>query len=218
LKKCRKPLEIRDMISTKHSAAVAATIAVLAVFFVIDSDCLSAGGKGKQVRSETEDAAAARKSIWTDLLQTSPYPYVVPLPEARPTVLDGTYTKVVVTQSEHVHCRRCPEYAPEGGLWKLNLDRGVFRIFHEATGWRSIGTFIVAGDRLVLANDPACQECIGVYSWKLEEGRLRIRTIDDPCAIKLRAMNLTQQPWLSCRPPTTEAAISGHWPQPAGCE
>jgi hypothetical protein len=206
------------MITTRHSAAVVAALTLLAVFFVISPDCLSAGSKEKQHRSETEDSAAARESVWAALLQRSPYPYVVPLPEARTTALDGTYTKVVVTQSEHVHCRRCPDYAPEGGLWKLNLDRGIFRIFHEATGWRSIGTFIVAGDRLVLVNDPACQECIGVYTWKLEQGQLSLRTIDDPCAIKLRAINFTQQPWLSCRPPSTEAAISGHWPQPAGCE
>jgi hypothetical protein len=207
-----------DMITTKPSAAIVATLALLAVFFLVGADCLFAGSQENQQRSETEDTAAARESIWTGLLQRSPYPYVVPLPEARPTVLDGTYTKVVVVQSEHVHCRRCPDYAPEGGLWKLNLDRSVFRIFHEETGWRSIGTFIVAADRFVLANDPACQECIGVYTWKLEDGRLRLRTIDDPCAIKLRAMNFTQQPWLSCRPPSTEAAVSGHWPQPAGCE
>jgi hypothetical protein len=208
----------RNMIATKHSVAVVAAGALLAIFFVIGSGCLSAGSKAQQNRSETQDTAAARQSVWTGLLQRNPYPYVIPLPEAKPTVVDGTYTKVVVTQSEHVHCRRCPDYAPEGGLWKLNLDRGVFRIFHAATGWRSIGTFILAGDRLLLANDPTCQECVGVYTWKLEEGKLRLQTIDDPCAIKLRAMNFTQQPWLSCRPPSTEAAVSGHWPQPAGCE
>jgi len=208
----------KAMIPKNHSATLVTLIVLFAAFFIIGADCSSAGSKKKERQGETDDTAAARRSVWTGLLQRNPYPYLIPLPEAKPTVLDGTYIKVVVKEGEHVHCRRCPDYAPEGGLWKLNLDRGVFRIFHEATGWRSIGTFLVAGDRLLLANDPTCQECIGVYTWKLEQDKLRIQTIDDPCAIKLRAMNFAQQPWLSCRPPSTEAAVSGYWPQPAGCD
>jgi len=71
---------------------------------------------------------------------------------------------------------------------------------------------------MVLANDPTCIEDIGVYRWRLEKGRLTVEVIDDPCAIKLRAMNLTQQPWLSCRPPNIEAAVTEHWPKPEGCD
>jgi hypothetical protein len=71
---------------------------------------------------------------------------------------------------------------------------------------------------MVLANDPCCIEDIGVYAWRLEKGRLIFETVDDPCAIRLRAMNLAQQPWLACRPPNIEAAITGHWPKPEGCD
>jgi len=35
---------------------------------------------------------------------------------------------------------------------------------------------------------------------------------------KLRAMNLTQHPWLSCRPPNIEAAVTERWPKPEGCD
>lgn len=157
-------------------------------------------------------------AMWTELLQRSPFPYLIPLPDPKRTDLDGTFTKVVISPTERVHCLRCPDYAPEGGLWKLNVDRGVFRIFHPESGWKSIATAVVAGDRMVLANDPTCIEDIGVYKWRLDKEQLTIEVIDDPCAIKLRAMNLTQQPWRSCRPPNNEAAVTGHWPKPAGCD
>jgi hypothetical protein len=103
-------------------------------------------------------------------------------------------------------------------LWKLNLNKGIFRIFHPVTGWKDIGSFFVSGDQLILANDPVCHEVLGVYRWKLEEGRLILNVIEDKCAIGLRAMNLTELPWHSCQPPSREAAITDHWPKPAGCE
>jgi hypothetical protein len=158
------------------------------------------------------------KAAWNELLQRSPFPHVLPLPEPKPTVVDGTYTKSVVAPAERVHCLRCPDYLPEGGLWKIRFDKGTFRIIHAETAWKSIGTFIVAGDRLLLANDPNCIDTIGLYTWRLEEGQLYLEAIDDPCAIKLRGLNLTQQPWRACRPPTIEAATTEHWPKPEGCD
>jgi len=170
--------------------------------------------------------ATTPKSLWFELLQRSPYPFTIPLPPPIRTIIDGTYTKFEFKETPPVPCRRCPDYAPEGGIWKLSLDKGVFRIFHEVTGWKSLGTFIVTREepsspssgQLVLANDPTCQEVIGVYHWKLEEGKLILTVVEDKCAIRLRAMNLTNLPWLSCQPPSTEAAITDHWPKPSGCE
>ena len=165
-------------------------------------------------------------SVWFELQQRTPYPFTIPLPAPTRIILDGTYTKFELKETPPVHCRRCPDYAPEGGLWKLRLDKGVFRIFHEVTGWRSLGSFIVSKDerpsprsgQLVLANDPTCQEVVGVYTWELEEGKLILKGIEDKCAIGLRAMNLTNLLWLSCLPPSTEADITDHWPKPPGCE
>lgn len=165
-----------------------------------------------------DPGAPPSSAKWLELLGRMPYPYLIPLPEPKRTDLDGTYTKVVIPKAERVHCRRCPDYAPEGGLWKVNIDQGVFRIFHPDSGWKSIATAIVSGDRMVLANDPCCIEDIGVYAWRLEKGRLMFTAVDDPCAIRLRAMNLTQQPWLACRPPNIEAAVTEHWPKPDGCD
>jgi hypothetical protein len=151
------------------------------------------------------------QDAWSGLFQRQPYPYLVPLPESTPSPLDGTYTKVVAAEAERIHCRRCPDYAPERGAWKLNLDKGVFRILHPESRWKSIGTGIVAGDRILLANDPVCIDALGLYRWRLAEGQLVLEVIDDPCAIRLRALNLTGQPWRSCRPPNTEATVGEHW-------
>jgi hypothetical protein len=158
------------------------------------------------------------QEVWSELLRRQPYPYLIPLPEPKRTDIDGTYAKVVVPTAERVHCRRCPDYAPEGGVWKLNLDQGVFRIFHPESGWKSIGTCIVAGDRILLANDPTCIDELGLYRWRLNEARLVLDVLDDPCAIRLRAKNFTQQEWRSCRPPNIEAAVTEHWTKPEGCD
>jgi len=117
-----------------------------------------------------------------------------------------------------VHCLRCPDWLYEGGLWKLRFDRGIYRIFHKETRWKSIGSYTASKDRLILFNDPACIEDIGVYRWKLESGVLTLEVIDDPCAIRLRGKNLEHLDWQSCRPLNTEAAVTDHWPKPEGCE
>jgi len=171
---------------------------------------LNAEGQGQHKVDQNQ-------GIWSELLQRAPYPYTLPLPFAKATPIDGTYTKIEKKESEPVHCLRCPDYAPEGGLWKLNLNKGVFRIFHQVTGWKDIGSFYLSGDHLVLANDPVCHEIIGVYRWRQAEGKLILEMIDDKCAIGLRAMNLTNLPWLSCQPPNMEAAITEHWSKPPGC-
>ncbi len=84
--------------------------------------------------------------------------------------------------------------------------------------WKRIGSFIVAGDRLLLANDPNCIHTVGLYTWHLEGGLLFLEAIDDPCAIKLRGLNLTQQPWRACRPPSLAAGVTEHGSQPEGCD
>jgi hypothetical protein len=158
-------------------------------------------------------------------LQMSPYPYLLPLPEPTQTVLDGTYTKVE-QREDRAPCRRCPNYPPEGGVWRLSLDRGVFHIYHEITGWHSVGSFVVtrdhsakdAPDQLVLFNDLSCPDAIGLYRWKLEDSALILEATHDTCAIHLRAMSLTNLPWLSCQPSNSEAGISDHWPKPPGCD
>lgn len=189
-------------------------LTVIAVIMCAAFGLIVGGSQAGQAQTQP----VSPHTVWSKFLLRQPYPYLIPLPESKRSDLDDTYVKVVAAKAERVHCLRCPEYAPEGGVWKLNLDRGVFRIFHPESGWKSIGTYIAAKDRVLLANDPACIDEIGLYRWQLADGRLIFEAIDDPCAIKLRAVNLTQQPWMSCRPPNIEAAVTEHWLKPEGCD
>lgn len=196
--------------NTRQSTSVIETTRQPTIF------SLTLKGNTRQNTPEIETTATPT-GIWSVLLQRTPYAYTTPLPPANPTVLDGTYTKLDPRQGARAPCRRCPPYPPEGGTWKLSLDRGVFRVFHEATGWHSLGSFTVSGERVELFNDPHCYQVVGIYSWKLEGGELTLQLVEDACGVDLRARFFTSLPWTSCQPPSTEAAISDHWSPPSGC-
>ena len=189
-----------------HTNRVFFILIALGAFLFSSDVCFSESGK-----------TDASKNGWDELLRRDPYPYTIPL-LSKKTVLDGTYVKKAKKEGEIVPCRRCPDWIPYPGIWKLNLNKGTYRIYHEATGWKNIGTYIVADNRIILANDPCCIKGVGVYEWKFEERKLIFKVIDDDCAIKLRALNLTEVPWNSCQPPNIEAAITEHCPKPRGCD
>jgi hypothetical protein len=200
-----------------------ACMAVLVLLFLVPRTTAPAD-RAKQSSAQTPPSSTAACSEespaekWSSLLQRKPFPHKRELPAPERTPLDGTYTKVDPKKDPHVPCRRCPDYAPEGGVWKIQFDKGAFRIIHLSSGWKSIASFTLEGDRLLLFNDPVCHETTGTYAWKAEGGQITFTAIEDECAIRLRAMNLTRQPWLSCRAPNTEAATTGHWPEPPGCQ
>ncbi len=210
----------------RNRKAVSTMITMAAIIISIAVICSSSAQDTQQSAPRISEVKTTPTNVWYELQQREPYPFTISLPPPTSTILDGTYTKFELKESPPVPCRRCPDYAPEGGMWKLRLDKGVFRIFHEVAEWRSLGSFIVTQEespspksgQLLLANDPVCQEVVGRYRWKLEEGKLIFTMIEDPCAIRLRAMNLMNLPWLSCQPPSTEAATTDHWPKPPGCE
>ena len=179
---------------------------IIFIPFVLLSSSIEAGQNSPDI-----------KKLWDELMKREPFAYTVPLVHKQ-SFLDGTYTKRAKKTNAIVPCRRCPDWLPETGLWKMLLDKGTYRIIHKATGWKNIGTFIVAGDRVLFANDPVCPEGIGIYFWKREKDRLMLSVIDDPCAINLRAKNLSETPWLTCQPPNIEAGITDHWPKPEGCD
>ncbi len=210
--------------NSQRSGMTPASLVVVLMAAIVCS-CTQGNLQGNTPKA-AHQVSATPTGAWSAALQKTPHPYLLPLPVPTGSTLDGTYTKVELKEIPPVHCLRCPDYAPEGGIWKLNLDKGVFRIFHELTGWQSVGSFVVTRDRwtsgapdqLLLFNDPTCPDAVGLYSWRLEGGNLILEVIDDTCAIYLRAMNLTNLPWLSCQPPNIEAGISDHWQKPPGCE
>jgi hypothetical protein len=164
-------------------------------------------------------------------IEVPPFPYSTPLPPPIPSRLDGLYTKTVPIEGTPVPCRRCAGYRLEGGVWSLYFDKGVFKVFQQDTDFEAIGSFTISGDRLMLFNDPYCEEnlqMVGTYTWKLDSNSLVLQAIDDSCSIGLRARNLTSSPWTRdptrsaqrsdpCQPPNREAAITDHWPKPTIC-
>lgn len=143
--------------------------------------------------------------IWSVLLQQTPFPYTTPLPKNAPTVLDGLYVKQEPKEGTPVPCRRCPDYLPEGGIWKLLLDKGAFKIFHPGTGWRSLGSFAVTGSQVAIFNDPACFRDVGTYKWQKDGAELSLKVIDDTCHVDRRARSFSNSPWLRCPPPSAGA-------------
>ena len=115
------------------------------------------------------------------------------------TPIDGFYAKVESKEGTPVPCKRCPDYLPEGGVWKLHLDQGAYRIFHEHTGWRSLGSFVIDGDQLTLFNDPTCPHTAGHYTWRFHEGQLLFDIIEDDCQVNRRARTFANMPWPSCQ-------------------
>lgn len=179
---------------TRFWRIVVSYVLAVIVTFLMASSCASPAAN---VRSSPSGVATtvASTSQATATLESTPFPYTTPLPPLIPTLLDGIYTKFDPRPGTPVPCRRCPDYLPSGGEWRLQFDRGIYRISYAVTGWRSVGSFSISGDQLVLFNDPTCHKEVGVYKWKLDRDVLTLEVIEDPCAIELRAANLTNQPW-----------------------
>lgn len=175
---------------------------------------------------ETAVAAEEISAEAPDIFQ--PYPYTTPLPPPTPTILDGVYLRRVKFEGTPTPCRRCAPYRAEGGTWQLHFKAGVFHVSHDVTGFSGVGSFTVTGDRLTLFNDPNCHLDSGTYTWEMDGRSLRLTEVADSCAWELRAKNLAAGSWLlerdqtgnridPCQPPSTEAAITDHWPAPPGC-
>lgn len=155
---------------------------------------------GVGTNTPTPQVAATAPSGWDDLLEATPFPYTTPLPKPSQSPIDGTYAKVDQSWPQWWWCRRCADYRPAGGIWKLQFNQGVMRIYYDVTGWRTLASFTVSGDRLTLFNDPYCDE-LGEYNWKLAGGQLKLELIKDSCSFGLRGRNLSGQPWPLCPSP-----------------
>jgi len=153
-------------------------------------------------------------NVWSSLLEVTPIPYASPLPKPALTPLDGTYTKFDPAYPQWWSCRRCADYRPAGGVWRLQFDRGVMRVYYEVTGWNSLASYIVSGNRLYLFNDPYCNDATGEYKWQLVDGDLILDVVDDPCSFRLRGQNLSEQLWEGCQAESDDEM----WQEPRGCK
>jgi hypothetical protein len=166
-------------------------------------------------------------------IDVPPFAYATPLPPPVPSSLDGLYSKMVPLEDTPVPCKRCAGYRLEGGVWTLYLDKGVFKVFHQATDFEAVGSFTVTGNRITFFNDPYCEEDLhmaGTYTWTIDaRGALQLQVVgDDPCSVGQRVKNLTSDVWTktpidqsaraaACQPPNREAGVSDHWQKPPYC-
>lgn len=94
----------------------------------------------------------------------------------------------------------------------MKFDRGVMHIYYEVTGWRSLASYRVSGNRLFLFNDPYCKYETGEYQWKLEDETLKLEVVNDPCSFELRGKNLSKYSWDVCLQNESEKGE-----EPRGC-
>ena len=119
----------------------------------------------------------------------------------------------------------------------LALDGADYALSGELA-FASAGRAAREGDDLVLRGDPACADAAGRYAVELgdvdrpgllPEHRAQTMTLTptaDACLERVEALAGTWTLRASgrdgvhgiCDPPNEEAAITGHWPEPAGCD
>jgi hypothetical protein len=156
------------------------------------------------VTPEVPEATPAPTDIPSTLFERTPFPYTTPLPPAQATILDGTYTSDDPSEVTETAGRCAPAYPRHGGRWTLDLYQGIFRLFHEGTGWNSMGSFTVSGDRVTFFNDLNCPESVGVYAWRQEAEQLILQVVEDECGFGLRTERFANLPWLPAGPGTNE--------------
>jgi hypothetical protein len=144
------------------------------------------------------EVTATPTTLWNALLQATPFAYHAPLPEPVQSELDGLYSKIDSSPPQWWRCYRCADYRPAGGIWRLQFEENVMRIYYEVTGWRTLASFTTSNDRLYIFNDPYCPEDVGEYEWQIVDGQLILETVNDHCAFDLRAKNISLQPWAAC--------------------
>jgi hypothetical protein len=223
-------MSIKELVSSRTyiSAAVVGLSLILILFTILCAreSIISSESSVSEMNmlTATTQITVTPTDVWFGLLEKTPTAHTTPLPNSTWTPIDGTYAKLDLSEPQWWACRRCADYRPAGGIWKLQFDKGVMRIYYDVTSWRSIASYTVSGDHLYIFNDPSCPQDVGEYKWRLEDKwnlrdrSLRLDVVDDSCSIRLRAKNLSNAPWLSCMPPNDITGASGHWHKPPGCE
>lgn len=146
----------------------------------------------------TAATAEATRDTWRELVDRQPLdPDGNPMELTEPSPIDGTYGRLSDIPPQWWRCLRCADYRPAGGLWRLQLDRGVMRIYYALNDWRSIAAYRIEGSRLFLYDDLYCDE-EGEYTWSIDSGTLTLNVVNDPCAFELRGKNLSEGSWELC--------------------
>jgi hypothetical protein len=126
------------MESNKRSKALGSLATAVVIVLTMTAACSPSSYDAPQ-------STPTPTTLWAAMLQRTPYPYTTPLPPSSPTTLDDAYVKFDPRPGQRAPCRRCPAYPPEGGVWRLHLDKGIFRESHDVIGWGTLG--VGAGGR-----------------------------------------------------------------------
>jgi hypothetical protein len=125
------------------------------------------------------------------------------------------------------------------GSTTLALESNRYRL-EGAVEFHGSGAAAYGNGRLTLSADPACPGVVGQYAVRLGDVKryglldqfraqsMTLQAIEDSCSDGMRAGTLVAGTWILrrsgradvhgvCDPPTTEAGVTGHWPEPTGC-
>ncbi len=152
-----------------------------------------------------------------------PYPFMSPTPPPVATGIDGTYLRTMTLGDVGgariglpYRCLRCPPYRLDAGVSTLIFSKGRFYVHHHLSGFRSLGSFVVDGDRVTLFNDANCPQTPGVYRFAITRHGLRLEVIEDDCPISgERAVDLMVRPWT--RVSACVRRIDNLWPGEIAC-
>lgn len=152
-----------------------------------------------------------------------PYPFMSPTPPPVPTVLDGTYLRTVTLREVGgariglpYRCFRCPPFRVDAGVSTFVFFRGAYYLHHHLSGFRTLGSFVVEGDRVTFFNDANCPQSPGVYEFEITAHGLRLRVVEDDCPFSgERALDLEAKTWT--RVSACVRRIRELWPGEVAC-
>ncbi|MGH2637335.1 MAG: hypothetical protein ACRDHU_14480 [Actinomycetota bacterium] len=152
-----------------------------------------------------------------------PYPFMSPTPPPTASALDGTYLRTMTLRDVGgarvglpFRCLRCPPFRIDAGVSTLIFTRGAYYLHHQLSGFRTMGSFVVEGDRVTLFNDANCPQTPGVYAVDATPHGLRFRVIEDDCPFSgERALDLMVRPWT--RVSACVRRIQNLWPGEVAC-
>lgn len=152
-----------------------------------------------------------------------PYPFMSPTPSPQQTLIDGTYLRTVDLDEVGgariglpYRCFRCPPFRIDAGVSTLIFTEGAYYLHHHLSGFRTLGSFVIEGERITLFNDPNCPQIPGVYTFDRTPHGLTLDVVRDGCPYgHERADDLMFHAWT--RVAACSRRIRDLWPGEVAC-
>jgi len=152
-----------------------------------------------------------------------PYPFMSPTPAPDPTVLDGTYLRTLTLRDVGgarvglpYRCLRCPPFRIDAGVSTLIFTRGAYYMHHQLSGFRTMGSFVVEGDRVTLFNDANCPQSPGRLYVRVDRARDEVRRGGRRLPVQRRTLVRPDvRPWIHVS--ACIRRIQNLWPGEVAC-